>query len=53
MSDSLSSEQDHLRDALRRDIEEAIRQIANGEYYEFDDSSLDEFFGELKAKAAS
>lgn len=43
--------QEEQRDQLRRDIDAAIRQIENGEYFEYDDASLDAFFEELKQKA--
>lgn len=43
--------QEQQRVELRRDIDAAIRQIENGEYFEYDDESLDAFFEELKEKA--
>jgi len=46
----LLKERDKQRDALRQDIDAAIQQIENGDYFEYDEASLDEFFAELQAK---
>ena len=47
----LLREREEKRETLRGDIEAAIKQIENGEYFDYDDAALDEFFDELKAKA--
>ena len=39
------------REELRTDIRAAVEQIENGDYFEYDNSSLREFLNELKQEA--
>lgn len=47
----LLRERERHRDELRKDLEKAVQQIEDGEYAEYDEQSLGEFFAKLKDEA--
>lgn len=48
---SILKQRESQRDELRKDIQAAVEQIENGDYFEYDDTSLQGFLDELKQEA--